>query len=843
MKAGDQAPSSTTADPPDGQDDPSIEGLAALEYAEADGRHHSEQAVDEAGPTASARDASQQANAAGDRESESRTEYANTRASVAGNKFKQEGDINIVAGTAVFSAMANAQEEVHSLFDFLIDLPLRDFYLPPVEPNKLPIYANRLKQDRILLISCGDIEIAMDVAYRALCVLGGEGDLIKQMIDLEHKDTEKLDVRIDSFSRKGSDSKKNSAILVKALGDKGRDFLYSLYGDRTMRGKVQKGLEDNRLFLLCIVEGQDVADKPKDHNRELHFGYWHIPFLQPLLQNHYSDEYSELAQRILDQQAGGKWSKNESSFCNEIIIAIKERPLKEEIDKRENLTSLKSLFKGDAPLNDTALYVATFFPNLTLAEFRRIIRLLLDAYGPSSNAQLAKDDGSAATQGLAQPTSGPPREELTDDLLEACQLEVLLLRDGSKVIGFPNYRLRERLKEHLEKRYPMYLARQFEVLHERGILFDPSPRIADSTTRLVVDLISGCSDDDGSDWLVNIVKQLPHSFGAAEAAPDWPLSPIFAGLKNVQRNKSALAYGRIAIWLREMLKAPELANMVNDFLAKLMFPMPDASVLELIKRIRFAPNFDEYYWLKQMFDRGNKAVRDQTFAYLYGRLRSMDAQIYEVLFGLNRWLDVAKGNNFPQSTLYALQLLIFYCVNTITHFDSNGYGLWPSRYPLFPSAATATAKSYLGLLTAWLFHPGMDQALEKIKPEVNRDWLIADLICEWVYILCGLGEDAALNDPAYSSSAALDEAELSAPLPPAAWRMLLIENVASRCDGAQPREFITYWSERRQEMMLSKAPQTRQQKGALQWKSKLLGELIKDFSASLKRLTPVERKE
>ena len=166
-----------------------------------------------------------------------------------------------------------------------------------------------------------------------------------------------------------------------------------------------------------------------------------------------------------------------------------------------------------------------------------------------------------------------------------------------------------------------------------------------------------------------------------------------------------------------MLKAGQTKDAVEKYLTELIGLGHHDSVLTLIKRLQLVPEFDVLYWTKQLLDRGSSTIRAQAFNYLYSYVRRTDPTPYETLKNLQGWLPTEERGkeSYPQSSRFALRLLIQYCLETFSRFDAREYGVWPTTYPLFAFADIGSAKRSLGRLAQWLFYPGMKKALQELS--------------------------------------------------------------------------------------------------------------------------------
>jgi hypothetical protein len=170
------------------------------------------------------------------------------------------------------------------------------------------------------------------------------------------------------------------------------------------------------------------------------------------------------------------------------------------------------------------------------------------------------------------------------------------------------------------------------------------------------------------------------------------------------------------------------------------------------KRLRFAPNFDLLYWLKRLMEQGAEEIKGKAYLYLLELARQSKFQVYELLDSLKTWLpredDDFKSYSKPQK--FALIFVLEYCLSTALKFDTDIWGGWPSKYPLFyplKKSKTLTGKRLKDLIS-WLLHPGLQRVLSQWLPEgieIKVTTALADLFETWAVIL--LGTDSQTPHP------------------------------------------------------------------------------------------------
>src|SRR5207244_426553 len=132
-------------------------------------------------------------------------------------------------------------------------------------------------------------------------------------------------------------------------------------------------------------------------------------------------------------------------------------------------------FKGNQPIEDVLLYVATYFPDLAPHEFDRVVAALLGEKTIPVTVKSFKKN----KDGEIEPIETEVEKRLIDfwntdpdKYLQACQLEAAPGPNGSATINFAVPKVREELKARLEKRHSLYLMRQFQAIHKERLLFN-----------------------------------------------------------------------------------------------------------------------------------------------------------------------------------------------------------------------------------------------------------------------------------------------------------------------------------------------------------------------------------
>jgi hypothetical protein len=720
-------------------------------------------------------------------------------------------------------------DDERTLIDFTETLPQKNPRLPEFVSEELSEYLEKLKDERLVLISCPDEDIAFSAAHALIDGLNLPQAEQRRLLNVDRSAGEGLPLSV-YYLRGKSDHGKETLVLVDATTEKAGQFLEPITQATLLSSAaIQDDLRRNDMYMLCLVNPAHVEDRQKSVDggtrptSELKFPCWRIPFLRRLLER-YFEQPEEVEKKIEQQRANGWWGLSDRDFYFELKSYLLRDELPAEIVRRAEAPPpgpVKELFKGDEPLSDTVLYVATFFPNLTPHEFNRTVSMLLDGPSPAVSHGKAKEAKDSARKVADVSGENDPLlvwRKFPDQVLDKCSLVTIPFRDATKGVNFSNHNLRDKLREHLEREYSFFLENRFQDVQELGLIFSPSSNISRSAAQLSVEMAAAYPEYYGSKWLAAMVADFEASFanGDDAAAPAWR----FTEEDNAGRARKQF-YQSLSELVRAMLDEPRLKNVVEDFLQQLLLSKHYGGVLEIIKRLQFAPAFDQFQWLKQLLHRGAQQIRAQTNEYLRGYLKRMGGRVYQVLSSLESWLPKEDRSlqTYPIPARYALRLLHFYFSEAVFGFDARYFGSWPSISPLFAYRDADTAMSNLRLLVKLLFHPGMEGVFKELR--INGVLFINRLLTGCFFILQGKDNESVRSGVNVADGAApqFDAATVS---------NLLLNEIARAVNAQRQSALLAYWREESERMLrvLRNKPYGSTEWEEIAWKRDLIIELI-----------------
>lgn len=722
---------------------------------------------------------------------------------------------------------AGPKDDERTLIDFTEVLPSKSPSLPEFVFEELQEYLDKLKEDRLVLISCPDEDVAYSAAHALIDGLNLPQGRQRRLLNVDRSAGEDWPLSIYYLSGK-RDSEDEMVVLVDAATERARPFLEPIIrANRLSSAAIQDDLRRNDMYMLCLLDPALLDDGPRPDDGgprpagELKFPCWRIPFLRRLLAR-YIEQPEEVERQITAQRADGRWSLNDSQFYYEVKSYLLRRELPAELERRAKTPqrSPEDIFKGDDPLSATVLYVATYFPNLTAPEFNRLVPLLCGdaAGGADGDAGTRAESGERVGERLQVWRAAP------DEILKDCSLVTIPLSDETRGVNFSNHNLRDRLREYLERDHNFFLENKFRDVQKLGLIFSPSARVAQSAAQLCVEKAAAYPEYYGSGWLAELVTDFEAALAgtAPGEAPAWR----FISEPNAVKARKQF-YQSLAELIRALTEHPQAAEVAENFLQQLLLAKHRGAVLEIVRRLQFAPSFDQFKWLKQLLDQGNQQVREQTSDYLRGHLKRMRGRVYQALSSLESWLpkDARPLHGYSVPARHALRLIHAYFRETNSRFDARDFGAWPSAHPLFAFNDAATAAVNLGLLVRLLFHPGMygvfkEQGVSRTRGVI----LINGIVTNWFFVLEGRSEGGPRGR---GGDAGAGEAELDA----AAVSNLLLEEIARGVNAGQQAALAAYW--RAESERLLKAMSDRPHGGAAwqssAWRRDLLIGLIRRF--------------
>ncbi|MDX6498698.1 MAG: hypothetical protein QOG23_1958 [Blastocatellia bacterium] len=602
-----------------------------------------------------------------------------------------------------------------------------------LESSTITAYSGLLLQERILLLSCYDDDIALNAATalayqiqgvkRELMTVDEEGQVnhnFRELIDwLAGRNAKDDLVAIGTanvclwIATDNTESDAPSAIIQSLLSNTGK-----------IRGYKQR-LTTHGLCLICVLPPRQIQEY-KSTKLKAPLLEWKIDFLSPLLEDH-GDE--SLAGKIIQQRNEGKWKKDDGEFYKEIVECLRAKNLTTVIEIGRQASPVDAsmasqLFNRADPLMDAVLYCATYFPNLSPQDFSYLVELYLG----DTTEEVVKRPEPTATQDGTQPVSVVEATPLvlrwkreTDAILRHCKLASVRNENHRRVVDFQVDSLRAHLKEYIRDEHYFFYDFSFNLLRRRGLLFSPKKELAEGARQLLVEVALQYDAEEAAAWLYEVIDEFEQLAEAAGLVQEH--SDLFQLLPDSSIKAARNYVGRgLSLVLNRLNREPKLQGVVRVFWQRLL-RFQQQWFLDLLRRMGSVMPPETLSWLKQLLDQGTREIRRQACDYLVGYLVHQDALVYQTLNEIMLWPTNSRAGESAQ------EILIVYCIASNGQLPQREYGVWPSSHPLFGFQDRIEAGKYLDQLIAWLF-----RAAREANPD-SAPLDIADIVAGWYFVL------------------------------------------------------------------------------------------------------------
>ena len=421
-----------------------------------------------------------------------------------------------------------------------------------------------------------------------------------------------------------------------------------------------------------------------------------------------------------------------------------------ELIEQAEKTSPQSLFEDGEPIEHTLLYAVTFFPNLSFYDFERVVSFLLQGRTTTIKIETKITTEQGETQIIEESQEKLLVEiwqeslQYPDKFLSNCFITSVTLEDDSQVIDFVSPQLREKFRNYFKKEQFSYSSEQFK--RARFLFFDQQTKVAIGAMSLSVEMAIDSPDVYGKEWLFEIITRWiirgSQKTNYAEVSLDQLVYRLLEEIKLETRRW--FVYGRISSLIAQMLDYATLQSVVNGFFNELIAQRRYGPALEIVKRLFSHPQFDGFYWLKQLLDRGDETIKSRTYKFLFNQLNQNSLYIYDLLENIKPWLPElgVSPQRYSFSNKYALRLLPEYCDQTIKKNHVNQYGNFPPQYSLLtPLHSSESIKEKLEILFAWLLHPEIESAIYDYVSQYIREGIVDEDTEPKRVVISSLGEE------------------------------------------------------------------------------------------------------
>jgi hypothetical protein len=649
-------------------------------------------------------------------------------------------------GTSIDPDVATPAEAAS---DALIELataePLaEDAAVPPLElslfdaskpwrlrPPQLPLdsadrgrWAAALRNEGLLLLISYDSALLVSAAQEIAAQLSDHYRtyLLSSHLGLEPGQT----VTVNAFLPR---QQEGPALIVADATEITPVFLDSVLATPASIQLFHQSLCDNERLLLVLTNDRALGWRDDPEGMRAQRGYLpceRVSFVRPRLMQQLGGNWQEAYEKLCRQREAGYWRRDEEGFFKEFTGYLNQGLLLTEIEKRRQMRlppvaaegAAGTLLSPQAPLENAVLFVATFFPNLSMRDFERLLLVLLGdrLQQASSTVFVLGPDGEGRGEEVTM--SRTLREiwsETYPDIFLRCRLQmqsIESLADGASprsIVDFTIPELRDELRSaFLGGHAPIFLP-LFRLVRAARLPMAESQEVVSATFRLMVDTALANPGEFAGPGLGGL---LPLPCSAA------------SGAASEEVRESRLALRRYHPCLRAFLQRPQLRSRVIQFLQELLAARRFEELLDLAWTLRGVGEFKAFLWFKRLVDEGGEDAQRRVTARLRQGMRS--GATSEVIQGVFRWLpQPGAASSGPAAAVAAS---FFVSLNEDQLFALRGRQPdVPAANPLL-TAARIRGEDLEKYFVAWLFHPAAASCLRERVDEHFSRWIFSWLI-------------------------------------------------------------------------------------------------------------------
>jgi hypothetical protein len=620
---------------------------------------------------------------------------------------------------------ADEAPQVRSLFD--VSQPwtsLRSRF--HIAPEDIRLWSEELRTKEFLLLTSYDAAVLLSAAQEIAAKL--KTFFAPHLFAASNPDDESI-VPIDPFLPRRK-SEPCTLVVVEAPTTLPRFVEHALRQNGRVEA-LRSSLRNNGRCLLvltndrCLGWSQDPAGM---HAEVAYVPYIRVPFLPPRLRSTF-DDWAEIYEEILKQREGGLWSADDEHFYAEVRTALGGAKLLDEIkSRREGKVATAARVRADrllspsTPLENAVLFVATFFPNIAMRTFERLLVMLLGErrHAVTSMVLFVDSDGEGHSEDVPKPRL--LRElwgETYPAVLERCLLQMVrgMERDDrgptASIVDFSKPEMRGALRDSFFGAHAAIFEELLHAVRDSREMLGEGIEVARSIASLMVD----------------IALLDPHEL-SGPGLGGWLPSPLPLGdSPDTEELAPRITWALYLSRIRALLQNPALRDAVTGrYLPDLLRARRYADVLEIVWVLRDTAGFSALPWLKRLCDSGDELTCLLVCDLLRRAVRESGSA--EMVRAAHGWLSSAGERvETPRSAEVAKRF--FVGLNEGLLFHPAG----PS--PLLAAAQRAGGEDLIEISVSWLFNPAIASLLrERFAGHIAlwaRHWLMPQAICSSVY--------------------------------------------------------------------------------------------------------------
>jgi hypothetical protein len=552
--------------------------------------------------------------------------------------------------------------------------PLNECEFPVPLGSEVHEWVRELTERKILLLQCVDENVLISAAHEI-----AKADIFKSWECRALKfgswkkrpqdpDPAMKDLFDDRMTKRGS-----RLIVVFGHRRGSEDFLKEL-PQRDEITDMRKLNESLRIVLLATPKRLLAAGLPVPFDED--YAVPPVDFLPPLLNAKFPQTASQLIHDLRQQFEKHLWGDTDEEFHKTLRSFLRGGQLEAEIENRRQFMEQRDpkaalmlsqselsrdMLGDDTPLENTVIFVATYFEELPAHDFRRVLLALLGDRTIEVPVARPAPDPSAPPNStpLALTQSKSLREIWNKEqsaILKKCRLRVL--EGNPAVVGFEPADLRKVVKKRFESEFFFVFDELCERVMAACLLFDDKERVSECVVRLLAGGIKNDPSGYGQTFLGAVIFPLCPDLDAHQQGTPERLRTALNRLSDERRYD---LLNRLANLLNALVEDQAFAPVEGVLKTFIDLGRHD-DALQLLRRI-IHPSFlsRRVEILKRIVNEGSAEIRDKVARHLTHWAKKAGSRIVLMLQALHQWSD---GSNRPSSAV-AAEFFAQFCASCV----------------------------------------------------------------------------------------------------------------------------------------------------------------------------------
>jgi hypothetical protein len=438
------------------------------------------------------------------------------------------------------------------------------------------------------------------------------------------------------------------------------------------RGREQE--DPLRIIVLVTPESLRAAKLPVPFDED--YAVPPVDFLPPLLNAKFPQTAGQLIHDLRQQFEKKLWGDNDEEFHKTVRSFLRGGQLEAEVESRRQFMDQRDpkaalmlrqselsrdMLGDDTPLENTVIFVATYFEELSAHDFRRVLLALLGDRAVEVPVAKPAPDPSAPPNStpVAQIQSKPLREiwnKERSNILQKCRLRVL--EGNPAVVSFEPADLRKVVKKRFESEFFFVFDELCDRVMTACLLFDDKERVSECVVRLLASRIKNDPSGYGQTFLSAVIFPLCPDLDARQQGTPESLRTALNRLSDERRYD---LLNRLANLLNALVEDQAFAP-VEGLLKTFIDLGRHDDALQLLRRI-IHPSFlsRRVEVLKRIVNEGSAEIRDKVARHLTHWAKKAGSRIVLLLQALHQWSD---GSNRPSAAV-AAEFFAQFCASCV----------------------------------------------------------------------------------------------------------------------------------------------------------------------------------